>query len=184
MNISYTEPTGEINAAVYAVLQDAAFQNLPCPSNPVIRDMLGYQDSFTVSRAIHRMEGAGKFLVVRDGMARQIVFPDGAETLCPAEAVGDIIAKAGVIFGVRVSAIYGPEKITTLVRARQAAMAVANEAGYGPTLIGRVFARDHSTVCHDIKIVRQYEARNALLSLKMRELRYSAGLLPELHLAA
>lgn len=175
---------GDINTAIYAVLRDAASRNITCPSNPYIRDLLGYEDSFTVSRAIHRMERSGEFLVVRDGMARQIIFPDGEETLCPVEAVGDIVAKAGVIFDVRVSAIYGPEKVIRLVRARQAAMAVANEAGFGPTLIGRVLARDHSTVCHDIKIVHQLEAHNALLSVRMRELRYAAGLLPELQMAA
>ncbi len=188
--MEHETPTGEINGAIYALLHNAAVQNLPCPDNATIRDMLGYEESHTVSRSIHRMAGNGSFRIIRvcqvarDGEARQIIFPDGHETLCPIEAVTDVIAKAGVIFGVKVSAIYGPERCAKLARARQAAMAVSCEAGYGPTMVGRVLARDHSTVHHAIATVRQYEARNAVYSLRMRELRYAAGLLPELQMAA
>jgi len=177
-------PTGEITGAIFDIVRQAAVENMPCPTNSQMRQMLGYDTDFTVSHAIHKMAGRGLFELRRHGNSRQIVFPDGEETLCPLEAIEDVIAKAGAVFDVLCSAIFGPERNTKVIRARHAAMAVACEAGYARALVGRVLARDHSTVCHAIDMVGERERRNARYSMQVQELRYAAGMLPDWRVAA
>jgi len=76
--------------------------------------------------------------------------------------VRKIILATSRVFGVRTSAIYGPAKPMPVARARQAAYLIANEQGWGVTHIGRVLARDHSTIAYGVANAREIERRDQL----------------------
>lgn len=173
-----------LQKTVLDYLRDVALSGMPCPSNTAIAEAVGAPHKRAVASAMHGLIDQQLFTVRRIGLARQIIFPDGVETASPEDEIGDIVAKAAVIFGVRTADIVGPSHLRQFVRPRFSAIAVASEAGYSTKTIGAVLARDHSSVVHAINTHAIYAERSDEYRSLTDELRYAAGLVPAMALAA
>lgn len=69
--------------------------------------------------------------------------------MLPSTFAGQVTTLAGHLFDVEYDNILSKRRDTTIVRARQAAMCALREVkGFSYPRIGRMFARDHSTVIH------------------------------------
>lgn len=67
----------------------------------------------------------------------------------------EIVEKVSEETGIPVKAILGNSRRRPIARARQFAMCKALETGATTSEVGRYFRRDHSTVCHAAKMVRE-----------------------------
>jgi len=68
----------------------------------------------------------------------------------------EVIRRVAAIAGVPVAELLGRSRRREVVRARQVAMwLIATGLGYTASLTGRLLQRDHSTVLHAIRCVRQ-----------------------------
>jgi chromosomal replication initiation ATPase DnaA len=75
----------------------------------------------------------------------------------------DAIAK---VYGYTVEDILGKSKLKALVAVRRQCVNMLHEKGYSTTEIGRIMNRDHSTICHALKMWE----RDALAALALHEL--------------
>lgn len=54
--------------------------------------------------------------------------------------------------------ILGPRKFKPLVAVRRKCIVMLREKGYSTTEIGRILNRDHSTICHALKMAKDGKA--------------------------
>lgn len=72
------------------------------------------------------------------------------------EQVARAVKDASNMFGVPIEDIYGKRRTRTVVRARQFAMAlIRNRTSMSFPEIGGVFGKDHSTVIHAVKRIKE-----------------------------
>lgn len=80
-----------------------------------------------------------------------------------------IFVEIGSAYGIPLAAILGPSKISRISKARQHGMAIAHRHGFSTHEIGNYLARDHTTVCHGIKVVKKRMTKANMMAEAMEE---------------
>jgi len=88
--------------------------------------------------------------------------PAAGLRLAPVHTVQAIIAAVADTFGVTTQYLTGPSRLPEMVDARKVAIRLLARRGLGPTAIGRLIGRDHSTVLHHQHIRLSDEQRIVL----------------------
>ncbi len=81
------------------------------------------------------------------------------------------VARVAQAYGVSHTTLISRRRNPLLVEARRVAMSLLAERGLGPCWIGKVLARDHSTVLHHLAVLR--EGRSAEEQEMLSDLRVS-----------
>lgn len=64
---------------------------------------------------------------------------------------GVVLRRAAEMYGLSVDGLCGDSRAREIARARQITYLAFNRLGLGPSAIGRLMRRDHSTVAHGIR---------------------------------
>lgn len=82
-----------------------------------------------------------------------------APITCDCAEIGQrIVTEVASKFAVRDHDIMGRRRTPKIARARQTAMVALHQAGYSLCEVGRFFDRDHGTVIHALKVIKQSPA--------------------------
>lgn len=85
--------------------------------------------------------------------------------------IDDIARKVAVAFDVEAKDLGGPSRLRNIVIARQVAMLLAHDIGhYSLPAVGRAFGRDHTTVLHSVRKVRDRMEDDRALAGTVRQL--------------
>lgn len=155
---------------VMGELVKAADSGAPVPPMEALAEMCGIKCVATVRGRIMRdLQDEGYIRIESRGRQRRVtILATGAQTAeftlpkkClavakPKRPVREIISIAAGVFGVRASDIYGPAQSRNIILPRFAACRVAFRQGWPSTVIGRVLARDHSTILHGRDAIARY----------------------------
>ena len=163
-------------AAVYSALREAAIYGRPCPTNAELVELIGARNAHAVSGALGRLRALGSIQISGRYAWRRVKFRDGMETLTPEEFMGDLVAKAGLIFGVSAHKIVGPSRHRPTARVRHAVYLVGHEAGLSFPQVADALARDHTTAIHGSQQAQIWIERDPDYAARVAELRHAAGL--------
>lgn len=162
------EESARKRAIILSAVSEAAETGAPCPSTAELARLSGYSVQ-TIGEALRRLEDDGHIIRSVRGSWRTITItatgkataglPPVAEvpTNRPPVEVGTIITLAAEVFGVSRRELIGPSRPLHIARPRQAVCIVASRIGWGPSHIGRVIKRDHSTVSHARDLADAFE---------------------------
>lgn len=90
----------------------------------------------------------------------------------PSDDVNRLIDAAEEVFGIRRNIMLSRLRMDAVVIPRQSAMALAYEFGYGSTVsLGMMFRRDHGTIIHAIRAVRNRADTDPIFATKLAKLR-------------
>lgn len=82
-----------------------------------------------------------------------------------------IVLKVAAAFDVKSKELLGPSRLRTVVLARQVAMYLAHEvAGFSLPSIGRALDRDHTTVLHSVRKIRDLMTEDRTIASTIRQL--------------
>ena len=97
--------------------------------------------------------------------AEEIVLVD-SRGMTPRQANLLEIEAIAKVYGYTVDDILGKRRLKALVSVRRQCVNMLHEKGYSTTEIGRIMNRDHSTICHALKMWE----RDAWAALALHEL--------------
>lgn len=85
--------------------------------------------------------------------------------------IDDITLKVAAAFDVKPKELLGPSRLRNILIARQVAMLLAHDVGhFSLPVVGRAFGRDHSTVLHAVRKVRDRMEDDRTLAGTVRQL--------------
>lgn len=147
--------------AILSAVSDAAERGAVCPTSEELGRIVGYCPQ-SIREAFRQLKASGLISYFVRGNIRVVTVTATGKTtsdyaLCaerfvqparPKVTVREIVDMTAAVFDLTRRDILGRTKLRHITRARQAVCIVGARHGWGPSHIGRVIDRDHTTVGH------------------------------------